>query len=116
MSSSNIQVDTLYDMEAIKDVLDEDGITANESKIGDYGKESENEVNNAMRYFGFVFPLNSTDMGQTDYDIARGICNKLVRGLFWKEGSGADDILLDARAELEKFRIRLASQPPSLTL
>lgn len=114
--SSNVEVDTLYDLEALKDTLDEDNITTNEAKLAEFGKEEENTVNNAMRYFGFVFPLNPTDMGQTDYDIARGICNRLIRGRFWMEGSGDNDLYEKAKADLENFRIRLASQPPSLTM
>lgn len=117
---SSTEVDTLYDLEAIKDFLDEDGITVNEAKLGEHGKESENEVNDALRYFGYTFPLyTALQLGQiiqTDYDIAKGICNQLTRGRFWSEGSGDDSIIEQARALLEKFRVRLASQPPSLTM
>ena len=113
----------LYELDNIKQVLDEVGIAANENKITEFARRAQGEAHTALTYIfePADFPLDQVDFtaaGFTSdqYKALRKIVNAICIGHFWVDTNDTTKSLEEARKELEEYRERLFHQPPATTL
>ena len=113
----------LYEIDKIKQVLDEENITANQSKIVEFGEKAQSDCNNELFYVFDTadFPLTETKftaagLPSETFNSLRKIANDLTIGYFWQD-TNADNTVLDAaQKRLVDYRERLFHQPPATTL
>jgi len=113
----------MYEIDRIKQVLDEEGITTNQSKITEFGDQAVGDFNREMMYVfaDTDFPLSQQTFIDADFPAemfvsAKKIINRIVVGYFWQDTNSDNTVLDKALEELEKFRERLFHQPPARTL
>lgn len=116
-------VSPLYELDNIKQVLDEVGIEANEDKITEFARRAQGEVNVLLTYIfeDTDFPLQESDFtaaGFTadQFKALRKIINAICIGHFWVDTNDTTKSLEEARKELTEFREMLFHQPPATTL
>jgi len=116
-------VPPIYELDKIKQVLDEENITANQSKITEFAEKAIADINDELFYvFDTVdFPLTEAKFTDADFPAEafkalRKIANDLTIGYFWQD-TNADNTVLDAAVKrLENYREKLFHQPPATTL
>ena len=102
--------DTYYDPQIVKNTLDEDGITANDSKISDYGSFASRALEKE-----FIYILGDTIPFPNPPDWFKTFANSLTRAKFWWEENNNKELWKGTMEEIKDFRKRLYEEPAAKT-
>lgn len=110
---------TYFQMDEVKENIQESDETPNEARLQNWGDASDREIDQALRYLlgpEFVFPMDEAKMiaaGFTseDFNTIKKISNALTEGRFWLNTNSEKAVLEDARTQLESFVEHLTEIP-----
>ncbi len=106
-----------YEMEVIKENIGEVGITVNETKIQNWGDESDREIDTELIYLFTTFPLTEALVVADEHDAnvwrqIRQLSNERTEGKFWQK-TNSDDTLLKKSDENIKLFVEKLTQIPA---
>ena len=106
-----------FDMEVVKENIGEVGIATNETRIQNWGDESDRYLDTELFYLFTTFPLTEAiviadGFDATDYNKIKQLSNERTEAKFWQK-TNSDDTLLKASDESIKMFVKKLTQIPA---
>lgn len=113
-------VETYYQMEELKENLDEEDVTANENQLQNWGNQIDRYLDQELMWLFnndlTVFPLSSTvwiNNGFTDNEMTKlqELATAGLEAKFWKETNGQEQGFKDWKEDVKRWISKLTEIP-----
>jgi len=119
--STPITAEPYFEMDVVKENIDESGLTTNETKLQNWGDEADREIDTALFYLfaPASFPLTEAIMitegfTSTDFDKIKQLANERLEAKFWLKTNADDTMMKQSNINLEAFVDRLTQIPATV--
>ena len=116
MSAVPVDSEPYYDIDVIKENIEETGTTLNEAKLQNWGDESDREIDTELIYIFPTFPLTEALVQAEGLDAIvfkniKQLSNERTEAKFWFKTNSDKSLLDQSDKNIEKFRLRLTEVP-----
>ena len=119
--STDINAEPYFEMDVVKENLEEQGLAAEENKIQNYGDESDREIDTELWYVfdKADFPLTAAKMAaadftDNDFDKIKKLSNERTVAKYWFYTNSDDSLLKTSDEHVKTFVERLTTIPATV--
>ena len=119
--SVDINAEPYFEMDQVKENLDEQGLTAEENKIQNWGDESDREIDTKLWYIfdASDFPLTAAKMAadgfvDNDFDKLKKLSNERTVAKYWFYTNSDKTLLETSDEHIEAFIKKLTDIPATV--
>ncbi len=114
--SIDIDTETYFDIEVVKENIDEVGNNTNLSKLQNWGDESDREIDTKLFYLFTTFPLTEAGVivdgfTTTDFNKIKQLSNERLEAKFWSKTNSDNTLLTESDKHIQEFLDKLTQIP-----
>ncbi len=111
-----IETEPYFDLDVVKENIEESGNTTNEAKLQNWGDECDREIDTKLFYLFTTFPLTEAgviadEFDATDFYKVKQLSNERLEAKFWSKTNSDQTLLAESDKHIEEFREKLTQIP-----
>lgn len=108
-----------FDIDVVKENIEEVGVVTNESKIQNWGDESDRDIDRVLFYLFTDFPLDEAKVIANGFDAIvwqqiKALSNERTEAKFWSKTNSDNTLLKESDAHIKEFVEKLTQIPATV--